>query len=91
MTTFDSKDAPLDALAAQCLNVRELIDAVGNPLMRAAIELDLPVLGLCRGMQVLNVALGGTLHQDIGTEAHWMQYVPVDLEPGSRGRKDIHA
>ncbi|MEO6123878.1 MAG: gamma-glutamyl-gamma-aminobutyrate hydrolase family protein, partial [Ilumatobacteraceae bacterium] len=38
----------------------------------------------CRGMQVLNVACGGTLHQDIGTEAHWMRYVPVELDAGSR-------
>lgn len=36
---FDSKDTALDALAAQCLRVRELIDRVGDPLMRAAIDL----------------------------------------------------
>ena len=49
----------------------------------AAIELDLPMLALCRGMQVLNVALGGTLQQDIGTESHWFAEQVVDLEPDS--------
>ena len=34
-------------------------------LIRAAIEVDLPLLGVCRGMQLLNVALGGTLVQDL--------------------------
>ena len=34
-------------------------------LMRAALELQLPILGICRGCQLLNVALGGTLVQHI--------------------------
>lgn len=37
-------------------------------LMRMATELKKPLLAVCRGIQVMNTALGGTLYQDIGAE-----------------------
>jgi putative glutamine amidotransferase len=59
-------------------------DEVELAMMRAAIDADKPVLAICRGLQVLNVGLGGTLIQDIGTEDHWLRFNAVELEPGSR-------
>lgn len=40
-------------------------DATTLPLIRAALEAGVPLLGICRGFQELNVALGGTLHQRV--------------------------
>jgi putative glutamine amidotransferase len=49
-------------------------DGVEIALARAALDRDMPFLGICRGMQLLNVAFGGTLIQHlpnvIGSERH---------------------
>ena len=43
-------------------------------LVEAALARGMPVLGCCRGMQVLNVALGGTLAQDVGLVDAWREH-----------------
>jgi len=48
-------------------------DVYETHLVQAALALEKPVLGICRGHQLLNVALGGTLFQDIRTQ------VPLSL------------
>jgi len=72
-------------------------DATTLPLIRKAVRAGVPVFGICRGFQEMNVAFGGTLHQrlhevpghldhrDDGTQPLEVQYGPahdVTLEPG---------
>ena len=45
-------------------------DAFEMAIVRQALERGVPVFGICRGMQVLNVALGGTLYQDLPSQLH---------------------
>jgi putative glutamine amidotransferase len=72
-------------------------DATTLPLIRKAVQVGVPVFGICRGFQEMNVAFGGTLHQklhevpghldhrDDETQPLEVQYGPaheVVLEPG---------
>lgn len=43
-------------------------DAEETALCRLALEKDMPVLAICRGVQLMNVALGGTLYQDVAAQ-----------------------
>jgi len=72
-------------------------DAIELPLLRAAVEADKPLLGICRGLQVMNVALGGTLFTHIldqlpgalqhdqakGRERSFLAH-PAQVEAGTR-------
>src|SRR6185503_14962496 len=49
-------------------------DAVELPLIRAAVQREFPILAICRGIQSLNIALGGTLYQDIPAQ------IPSEIE-----------
>lgn len=70
-------------------NTRRARDEFEIALTRAAIERGMPVLGICRGSQVLNVALGGELIQHLDdAEMHLrvggrFSHHRVRLEPGS--------
>lgn len=53
------------ALRNPALPLDPVRDATTLPLIRAALERGLPLFAICRGMQEVNVALGGTLHQAV--------------------------
>lgn len=44
------------------------LDELEFALVRWALKKDMPILGICRGMQVINVALGGSLYQDLNEQ-----------------------
>ena len=87
-----------EAPAPETYGVDPVVDEFEMALLRAALAADLPVLAICRGLQVLNVALGGTLDQHIagrdGLVAHGLPGVAgalheVAVPAGSRLAKAI--
>lgn len=59
---YDVDDPAAAALCGELCRERDAMEAL---LVPAALERDLPLLGICRGLQALNVVLGGTLWQDL--------------------------
>ncbi|GAX00373.1 gamma-glutamyl-gamma-aminobutyrate hydrolase family protein [Secundilactobacillus silagei] len=63
-------EEPLPKMAAS----DDRLDATEIALTNQAVTAGKPILGICRGTQVLNVALGGNLYQDIGTQVDHQTY-----------------
>ncbi|QJB56743.1 gamma-glutamyl-gamma-aminobutyrate hydrolase family protein [Pseudodesulfovibrio sp. zrk46] len=61
------------------------LDDIQFMMAEEALNMDLPILGICRGAQVVNVALGGTLHQDVPTDfpESTLVHLPVPLAPSA--------
>ncbi|MGH2405474.1 MAG: gamma-glutamyl-gamma-aminobutyrate hydrolase family protein [bacterium] len=55
----------IDESVRETLSIDDARDAMEMTLARAALEADLPMLCICRGVQLINVAAGGTLWQDL--------------------------
>lgn len=84
---YDAEPGPLTDVPRAERDAAELL------LTRAALESGLPLLGVCRGMQLLTVAAGGRLHQHLpdvlGHETHRPArgvygHQEISFEPGSR-------
>lgn len=95
----DGVEETLDALDGLILSGGADLDPAAErdrgelALLRGALERELPVLAICRGMQLLNVAQGGSLHQHlpdvVGHEGHRQRLGAfsdhsVRIAPGSR-------
>jgi putative glutamine amidotransferase len=86
-----------EEIAPYCGEIDSAEDATELRLLRWAFEKTLPLLAICRGIQILNVAAGGTLYQDIdaqlpnplhhphikGNPANFRAHT-IEIEPRSR-------
>jgi len=65
-------------------------DAFDIALIRLAVDRGLPVLGICRGEQIMNVAFGGTLYQDIPSQLKSYAVKHSQKAPGYYGTHSIY-
>lgn len=64
-------------------------DGLTLPLIRAAVDAGVPLLGICRGFQEINVAFGGSLHQRVHEVGPFMDHrddpdMPLEVQYGLR-------
>ena len=71
-------ETPLEGLVTTC-GKRDSMEGI---VLEKALDADKPILGICRGIQFINAALGGTLYQDIPSqhpsETEHHQHAPYD-------------
>lgn len=60
---------------AHCGNISKLRDTMELSLLRLAMKAKKPILGICRGIQVINIGLGGNIYQDLPSQ--WKEEFPV--------------
>lgn len=65
--------------------IDNLRDACEIFMTQYALEKDIPILGICRGFQILNITLGGTVHQDLPNAGY-----PVHSLPNSNRNEAAH-
>lgn len=65
---YSSEHSKMDSSDKKIHGVDSQRDAFEISLTRTCIEKGIPLFGICRGMQVLNVSLGGTLHLDLSDD-----------------------
>ena len=65
-------------------------DSTSLPLISAALERDIPIFGVCRGFQEINVALGGTLHQRVQTLPGFRDHREDTSLPLDQQYADVH-
>ena len=74
-----------EAVEPFCGEIDRARDNVELQLLRWGIQQEVPILGICRGIQMLNVAAGGTLYQDIGAQVdHALKHEHVKGAPYNR-------
>lgn len=60
-----------------CGNVSVLRDTMELSLLTAVMKVRKPILGICRGIQILNIGLGGTIYQDIPSQFSHNSSFPI--------------
>ncbi|HEY8364419.1 MAG TPA: gamma-glutamyl-gamma-aminobutyrate hydrolase family protein [Haloplasmataceae bacterium] len=71
-------------------NIDEYLDEFQIKLVQKALDKDLPILGICRGHQILNVALSGSLYQDISLYKYNSSIIHNQIDYGFQESDKVH-